>query len=42
MTRAPAAGTDILVAPVRARLPLVGGLGPRWLTVRGRSLVEGP
>jgi hypothetical protein len=27
---------------VRTRLPLVGGLGPRWLTVRGRSLVEGP
>ena len=36
------AGTDILVVTVRTRLPLVGGLGPRWLTVRGRSLVEGP
>lgn len=35
-------GVDILVVTVRTRLPLVGGLGPRWLTVRGRSLVEGP
>ena len=35
-------GADILVVTVRTRLPLVGGLGPRWLTVRGRSLVEGP
>ena len=35
-------GVDVLVVTVRTRLPLVGGLGPRWLTVRGRSLVEGP
>lgn len=35
-------GVDILVVTVRTRLPLVGSLGPRWLTVRGRSLVEGP
>jgi len=36
------AGAQVLVVTVRTRLPLVGGLGPRWLTVRGRSLVEGP
>ena len=36
------AGVDVLTVTVRTRLPLVGGLGPRWLTVRGRSLVEGP
>ena len=42
VTRESDAGTDILVVTVRTRLPLVGGLGPRWLTVRGRSLVEGP
>ncbi len=36
------AGVDILTVTVRTRLPLVGGLGPRWLTVRGRALVEGP
>ena len=36
------AGVDILVVTVRTRLPLVGGFGPRWLTVRGRALVEGP
>lgn len=35
-------GVDVFVVTVRTRLPLVGGLGPRWLTVRGRSLVEGP
>ena len=35
-------GVDVLVVPVRTRLPLVGGLGPRWMTVRGRALVEGP
>ena len=33
---------DILVVTVRTRLPLVGGFGPRWLTVHGRALVEGP
>ena len=36
------AGAQVLVVTVRTRLPLVGALGPRWLTVRGRSLVEGP
>ena len=36
------AGGDILVVRVRTRLPLVGGFGPRWLTVHGRALVEGP
>ena len=36
------AGVDILVVTVRTRLPLVGGYGPRWLTVHGRALVEGP
>lgn len=36
------AGAQVLVVTVRTSLPLVGGLGPRWLTVRGRSLVEGP
>ena len=36
------AGVDILVVTVRTRLPLVGGFGPRWLTVHGRALVEGP
>ena len=36
------AGVDVLTVTVRTRLPLVGGLGPRWLTVRGRALVEGP
>lgn len=36
------AGVDVLVVTVRTRLPLVGGLGPRWMTVRGRALVEGP
>ena len=35
-------GVDVLVVTVRTRLPLVSGLGPRWLTVHGRSLVEGP
>ena len=35
-------GDDVLVVTVRTRLPLVGGLGPRWMTVRGRALVEGP
>ena len=35
-------GGDVLVVTVRTRLPLVGGLGPRWMTVRGRALVEGP
>ena len=35
-------GVDVLTVTVRTRLPLVGGLGPRWLTVRGRALVEGP
>ena len=35
-------GVDVLVITVRTRLPLVGGLGPRWMTVRGRALVEGP
>ena len=35
-------GVDVLVVTVRTRLPLVGGLGPRWLTVHGRALVEGP
>ena len=40
--REPDGDTDVLVVTVRTRLPLVGGLGPRWLTVRGRSLVEGP
>ncbi len=35
-------GVDILIVRVRTRLPLVGGFGPRWLTVRGRALVEGP
>lgn len=35
-------GVDVLVVTVRTRLPLVGGLGPRWMTVRGRALVEGP
>ncbi|MDK7339353.1 ABC transporter [Pauljensenia sp. UMB0018B] len=35
-------GVDILVVTVRTRLPLVGGFGPRWLTVHGRALVEGP
>ena len=35
-------GVDILVVTVRTRLPLVGGYGPRWLTVHGRALVEGP
>jgi len=42
VTRESDVGTDILVVTVRTRLPLVGGLGPRWLTVHGRSLVEGP
>ena len=37
-----AEGVDVLVVTVRTRLPLVGGLGPRWMTVRGRALVEGP
>ena len=36
------AGVDILVVTVRTRLPLGGGFGPRWLTVHGRALVEGP
>ena len=36
------AGVDILVVTVRTRLPLVVGFGPRWLTVHGRALVEGP
>ena len=36
------AGVDILVVTVRTRLPLVVGYGPRWLTVHGRALVEGP
>ena len=36
------AGVDILVVTVRTRLPLVGGFGPRWLTVHGRALMEGP
>ena len=36
------AGVDIIVVTVRTRLPLVGGYGPRWLTVHGRALVEGP
>lgn len=36
------AGVDLLTVTVRTRLPLVGGFGPRWLTVRGRALVEGP
>ena len=36
------AGVGILVVTVRTRLPLVGGFGPRWLTVHGRALVEGP
>ena len=36
------AGVDILVVTVRTRLPLVGAFGPRWLTVHGRALVEGP
>ena len=36
------AGVDVLTVTVRTRLPLGGGLGPRWLTVRGRALVEGP
>ena len=36
------AGVDVLTVTVRTRLPLVGGLGPRWLTGRGRALVEGP
>ena len=36
------AGVDILVVTVRTRLPLVAGFGPRWLTVHGRALVEGP
>ena len=36
------AGVDILVVTVCTRLPLVGGFGPRWLTVHGRALVEGP
>ena len=36
------AGVDVLTVTVRTRLPLDGGLGPRWLTVRGRALVEGP
>ena len=36
------AGVDILVVTVRTRLPLVGGFVPRWLTVHGRALVEGP
>ena len=36
------AGVDVLTVTVRTRLPLVGGRGPRWLTVRGRALVEGP
>ena len=36
------AGVDVLTVTVRTRLPLVGGLGSRWLTVRGRALVEGP
>lgn len=36
------AGVDILTVTVRTRLPLVGGFGPRWLTVHGRALVEGP
>ena len=36
------AGVDVLTVTVRTRLPLVGGFGPRWLTVRGRALVEGP
>ena len=40
--RQSAAGVDILVVTVRTRLPLVGGFGPRWLTVHGRALVEGP
>lgn len=35
-------GVDVLVVTVRTRLPLVGSLGPRWMTVRGRALVEGP
>ena len=35
-------GVDVLVVTVRTRLPLVGGFGPRWLTVHGRALVEGP
>ena len=35
-------GVDVLVVTVRTRLPLVGGLGPRGMTVRGRALVEGP
>lgn len=35
-------GVDVLVVTVRTRLPLLGGLGPRWMTVRGRALVEGP
>ena len=35
-------GVDVLTVTVRTRLPLVGGLGQRWLTVRGRALVEGP
>ena len=35
-------GVDVLVVTVLTRLPLVGGLGPRWMTVRGRALVEGP
>jgi len=36
------AGVDVLTVTVRTRLPLVGGFGPRWLTVHGRALVEGP
>ena len=36
------AGVDILVVTVRTRLPLVGGFGPRWLTVHGRALVVRP
>ena len=33
-------GRGVLVVTVRARLPLLLGMGPRWMSVRGTSLVE--
>lgn len=33
-------GRSVLVVTVRAPLPLLLGMGPRWMSVRGTSLVE--
>ncbi|MDC4233801.1 pilus assembly protein [Actinomyces sp. B33] len=33
-------GREVLVVTVETAVPVVGALGPRWLTVVGRSLVE--